>query len=419
MARKKRRHEEIEEGRDNQGTRSEVPLNAISDVFDPLLESITHHQCLICSRRFSHSSNLYRHVRQIHKEEATTLYDPKCYGKAKCPLCSEYHVSRKAFVQHLEKLHKLTLDIERLTFKNKDEFEEWLSNIQKAMDVKYLASRHRESGEERIYYKCSHSGTFKSKGTGKKPRKVASTKKINAFCPSQISVKSNRDGIVNVVYTKTHLGHDVLPAIGHVCLICSKSFSTGPNLYRHTRKVHKQEPPTVPRQNEQFKCPLCLSSHISRIEYNKHVEQAHGMVLEVENHKFNKMETFEKWLNDMQKETDSSYTISRVNSDRTYYQCSRSGYWIPRGTGKRKTQSRKINAFCPASVVITSEADESLNVKWVKTHIGHYGDSVDVVIVENITLPSGIDEITTDTPVVITIKNKRAKKGPVRKKRRN
>src|SRR2546426_299376 len=73
------------------------------------------HLCYICNKGFSTSTNLNKHIRNIHHEQP-----PSIQKRLKCPLCDQNNPTTESLASHLHDLHTITLDIEHNIFLSED-----------------------------------------------------------------------------------------------------------------------------------------------------------------------------------------------------------------------------------------------------------------------------------------------------------
>lgn len=79
----------------------------------------------------------------------------------------------------------------------------------------------------------------------------------------------------------------------------------------------------------------------------------------------------------MEKETNSFFSVKTSKGNRKYYECHRSGYYVPSGNRIRRLKSQgscKINAKCPARMWVQKD-DNKVQVVFHKTHAGHSTDA--------------------------------------------
>lgn len=173
-----------------------------------------------------------------------------------------------------------------------------------------------------------------------------------------------------------NISTDSMPNYNHQCYICDKTFSANSNLNRHLRKIHKEN---VLSPYNNVKCALCDLVFSSSSIYIRHLDELHSVKVEIEHHKFTDKEAFEDWKHSVENESTSQYIKSRGEKrsksvNKTYYSCNRSGYYMSKARTRKalkKQGSRKINGRCPASMNVTLNTDQTYDVRFVKTHVGH------------------------------------------------
>jgi hypothetical protein len=220
--------------------RNEVCQAVESIAPEPLPEvdisEIKQHNCLICDKEFTTSSNLNRHIKAIHGTEPVKApnKNPICM----CPLCDQDNPSKKAYIKHLQDEHDIHCHVENHLFKDwsskcadlnvchqnhlnvsfsSTAFLEWKKNIElkTKTDFSYSTSSRRniQKGQPKnyTYYNCSRSGFFVSrKKDGERIRKMKATgtRKIGGCCPASIRVHTRVNSrFVEVDYCRTHVGH--------------------------------------------------------------------------------------------------------------------------------------------------------------------------------------------------------------------
>lgn len=171
---------------------------------------------------------------------------------------------------------------------------------------------------------------------------------------------------------------------GSYCRHCKKCYSRVYNYKIHLKNFHPQlyaeENYKEGRKRNCQKCPLCDFSAKFRKNIEKHLKVDHN-IEEVSNYKilyFHNGEDFLKWKQSMEKKTKSifaQYSGSQTVNDVkiTYYYCNRSGYFQPKGDGKRALKvngSTKIDCVCPAKIK-KIEKEDGIEVQYLDTHLGH------------------------------------------------
>ncbi|XP_017771678.1 PREDICTED: uncharacterized protein LOC108559057 [Nicrophorus vespilloides] len=95
-----------------------------------------------------------------------------------------------------------------IDFKTIEEFNSWKKQIEEENAV-FFPKRHgtfKSAIYIRTRYQCHRLGTYQREGRGLRHLKIKGSKRINAFCPASI-ILDYTNGIYNVKYTSTHIGH--------------------------------------------------------------------------------------------------------------------------------------------------------------------------------------------------------------------
>ena len=109
------------------------------------------------------------------------------------------------------------MDTEFLQFPNMLAFLSWKEKEEKISHSNYVQQCAPKvySSKQHMYYYCNRSGTYISKGQGKRQMKTQGTCKVGKMCTAHIKAsKDQLTGIVNVFYCSTHHNHDV--SLGHL-----------------------------------------------------------------------------------------------------------------------------------------------------------------------------------------------------------
>ena len=164
-----------------------------------------NHQCYICDKVFSANSNLNRHLRKIHKENVQSPYN-----NVKCALCDSIYSSSSIYNNHLEQDHKVKIEVEHLTFSDKQSFEDWKHGIESETTSQFIKSRGEKKAKNvnKTYYSCNRSGYYISKARTRKALKKQGSRKINGRCPAAMNVTVNENSSYDVRFVKTHVGHN-------------------------------------------------------------------------------------------------------------------------------------------------------------------------------------------------------------------
>lgn len=159
------------------------------------------------------------------------------------------------------------------------------------------------------------------------------------------------------------------------CFVCDKNFSCSSALYRHRRNVHG-----VSLGATTYQCTLCGESASSKDNWYVHLQSVHKIEINSEKLHFNSEYEFKKWKEEIEHATRCRFVnnwgshTGVGNSVYVYYECHRSGKYVPEGTGERTLKiqgSKKIGGKCPASMRVKACADGKHSVHFVSTHVGH------------------------------------------------
>lgn len=138
----------------------------------------------------------------------------------RCAECGKDFRYRKIILDHYTEEHKIELEFRQLMFDTIDDFEKWKSPCY-TMTNAWMTSVYDVKR-----FRCHRSGFYKDecrKTNRKRQRhlKIAGSKKIQAMCPSEITLRQRRqDRSCFVTHQKTHLGHSVddLDELKHIYL---------------------------------------------------------------------------------------------------------------------------------------------------------------------------------------------------------
>lgn len=156
---------------------------------------------------------------------------------------------------------------------------------------------------------------------------------------------------------------------GYECPKCKNLYSTAYSMYRHMRKVHNCD---VNRYVTLY-CPIenCDQSYDRYNALDTHLTHVHYADIRKETFNFSSLSDFETWLKDISCSSKTKYIKRSCNNSYRYYRCHRSG--LPKTStdkiGSMKS-SVKIGRHCP-SRIIAKITDNSVQVEFVPTHIGH------------------------------------------------
>lgn len=110
---------------------------------------------------------------------------------------------------HFKSAHDIIIDTEAIQFLTVQEFTNWMMDIKKKSKCKYNSFiKERSATLKMTNYVCPRSGFFQTKSTGKCKTEFQGTRKINGFCPAQLSFSVDKDGTCKIYFIKTHIGHN-------------------------------------------------------------------------------------------------------------------------------------------------------------------------------------------------------------------
>lgn len=160
------------------------------------------------------------------------------------------------------------------------------------------------------------------------------------------------------------------------CGQCNRKFSHKHHLRSHL-KLHlsTENNSTVQtllqtNNKKQKICPMCKTYSTSSIdEIIKHLLNCHEIKVQSEELKFSSVSEFLEWKKTVEQEYSTQFRKETTKSSKHHvfnqYVCSRSGMYRPRGHQKRHLKlqgSKKINAFCPASISLRIGTDGKFQV---------------------------------------------------------
>ena len=187
-----------------------------------------HHLCIICDKSFSTISNLFAHLRNIHKEQPVSAY-----RASKCALCSFEFQRASLYHEHLRSNHDVTVSVQQLEFSKESgnlkvasdhsddngiisfisAFQEWLRTTMATTHTQFVKSAHKKetTAYKLCYYNCNRTGVLKSQVINKKKslrsQKKQGSRRINGTCPARVRVAYVGESNLEVAYCGTHVGH--------------------------------------------------------------------------------------------------------------------------------------------------------------------------------------------------------------------
>ncbi|KFM83295.1 hypothetical protein X975_22868, partial [Stegodyphus mimosarum] len=157
------------------------------------------------------------------------------------------------------------------------------------------------------------------------------------------------------------------------CVYCLKTFSTPGNKNRHVRRVHKQRTETG-----NYKCIECNICFRYMFGLRQHLQEVHGMNMQVEVLRFSTMQGFKKWKCEIERKTLCFYFLRTKNKRQNrllFYSCHRSGNYVSKLRGPRQRISRsegtcKTGILCTSSIICRINSNDII-VKYCPYHYGH------------------------------------------------
>lgn len=166
------------------------------------------HTCSQCKLTFSSFITLKKHQANNHNKKQNKGKSYQCMASS-CPL---YFRTLEQLVEHEIVAHGANIEIEELSFQNKDDFckfkeqEEMNTNTRFVMRNKVQENKKKE----KVYsLECHRNGCIRShKNRGyqmKFSRKnIKGSCQLNSICPARFSVREKEDGKICVKYIKSH-----------------------------------------------------------------------------------------------------------------------------------------------------------------------------------------------------------------------
>uniref|UniRef100_A0A915HTC1 C2H2-type domain-containing protein n=1 Tax=Romanomermis culicivorax TaxID=13658 RepID=A0A915HTC1_ROMCU len=116
--------------------------------------------CAICSASFAHSSGLRRHRLKQHPSQSPATNDTK-----KCGECGEKFCNMQKLCAQFKNVHNFDANIEKYTFTNKAEYEEWRKCVEQKGCFQFVNHGSSSRVEGGIYLFCHHSGCYRPRGS--------------------------------------------------------------------------------------------------------------------------------------------------------------------------------------------------------------------------------------------------------------
>ncbi|XP_050430439.1 uncharacterized protein LOC126839276 isoform X1 [Adelges cooleyi] len=168
--------------------------------------TISMYSCSECGYSSQLKFMLTRHIKNVHQ---SGNYNPL---NMSCVFCN-HHCSKSNMSTHYVLCHQTQIVSEKLKFDNLEDFFAWKYEIEEQDISRFVKARTTYvgvSGSKHLFFKCHRDGKYKPKGKNIRKLKSLGTNKIGSHCPARmdVMVKGNE---VNVLYIKTHVGHDLEP----------------------------------------------------------------------------------------------------------------------------------------------------------------------------------------------------------------
>ncbi|KAL1458232.1 hypothetical protein WDU94_008396 [Cyamophila willieti] len=148
-------------------------------------------------------------VNVLHKESLKEKHLKLCKIHCNEPSCDARFKIIKAFRDHLEQVHNYEMRVEKLSFDNIKEFENWRNTYEQencCSFVKRTGSRIIP-GKQAVstYMYCSRSGIYESKSSAR----IKKSKRCGLACTASIIYKELPHGEISVTLHASHYGHEL------------------------------------------------------------------------------------------------------------------------------------------------------------------------------------------------------------------
>ncbi|XP_042234198.1 uncharacterized protein LOC121874220 isoform X2 [Homarus americanus] len=157
---------------------------------NPSTKTKVYH-CPICHTVVASRQSLFKHRKRKHEE---VMEDCEQRKTLQCMECSLRFVVMKDLLGHYQAEHQRDIFLRAGHFKNKEEFMSWMKDVEKKTRARFV----KHSGQTQIkhakvdYFYCNRSGSFVSKGKGRRSIKAQGSSKINGICSAFIKVVHDR-----------------------------------------------------------------------------------------------------------------------------------------------------------------------------------------------------------------------------------
>ena len=180
------------------------------------------YKCYHCPYEAPSNGNWRRHMKQQHKITPGPLYPEKC-SKCQYPGCGLLFYQQNLMFEHMVKEHGYKMNVEKMSFKNINDFITWKQNVEHQHSVRFTIApgpkrvpqiRKPNNIEEQHTFKChlSKKQNRKEVPDSLRQRKRRSDRMIqnDIPCPAKMVLNLMKDGTADVEYRTTH-NHPIQP----------------------------------------------------------------------------------------------------------------------------------------------------------------------------------------------------------------
>ncbi|KAK7866262.1 hypothetical protein R5R35_001691 [Gryllus longicercus] len=186
-------------------------VHKLKDEKDPVPRKIRKKTelCMGCGKAFTTKHNLQRHMQKMHDGVANFAHSTRI----KCPEsgCDESFPTYCHLREHLTEHHEKELFVDEIRFSSEEDFFRWKEEMQIKTVSLFVADTSKKTmkdGTQKLYYNCHRSYTYRGSGQNKRRLKSAGSIKIGTTCPARLEV-TIKDGMMQVKFWKTHIGHSM------------------------------------------------------------------------------------------------------------------------------------------------------------------------------------------------------------------
>ncbi|XP_072298197.1 uncharacterized protein [Eucyclogobius newberryi] len=168
--------------------------------------------CPYCQLQLSSRQSLHRHKKTLHPKEKKEEPDR---ASIECTMCKTFHCAGiKDLISHLNSAHGCDHHIQHTELESAGEFEDFKSGLEKMYGICFVKPFSGNNCRDHVsqYYYCNRTGTYKSRGTGKRTLKSQGTSKMNGTCCAFLKCTTSKvTGKACVEYCVDHThGTDVV-----------------------------------------------------------------------------------------------------------------------------------------------------------------------------------------------------------------